>query len=128
MGRTKVYVCFLDASRAFDGVSHNTRFNDLEKRDVPPISLQFLWSWYKDQSCTVKWNSYISDLFGVTNGVRQGGVLSPVLFTVYLDELLQCLFTLDIDRHVGHHYVAPYVMLMILPFFFNHPLLLEFFS
>ena len=40
------------------------------------------------------------------NGVRQGWVLSPVLFTVYVDELLQYLFTLDIDCHVGHHYVG----------------------
>ena len=51
-------------------------------------------------------NSHVSDPFGVTNGVRQGGVLSPVLFTAYLDELLQRLSTLDIGCHVGHHYVG----------------------
>ena len=104
--KTKVYGCFLDASKAFDRVSHNTLFSILEKRDVPPILLRFLWSWYKDQSCTVKWNSFVSDPFGVTNGVRQGGVLSPVLFTVYLDELLQRLSALAIGCHVGHHYVG----------------------
>ena len=49
---------------------------------------------------------YVFDPFGVTNGVRQGGVLSPVLFTVCLDELLQRLSTLDIGRHVGLHYVG----------------------
>ena len=38
--------------------------------------------------------------------VRQGGVLSPVLFTVYLDELLQHLSTPDIGCHVNHHYVG----------------------
>ena len=48
----------------------------------------------------------VSDPFGVTNGVRQGGVLSPVLFTVYLDELLQRLSALAIGCHVGHHYVG----------------------
>ena len=104
--KTKVYGCFLDASKVFNRVSHNILFSILEKRDVPPILLRFLWSWYKDQSCTVKWNSYVSDHFGVTNGVCQGGVLSLVLFTVYLDELLQRLFTLDIGCHVGHHYVG----------------------
>ena len=44
--KTKVYGCFLDASKAFDRVSHNTLFNILERRDVPPILLRFLWSWY----------------------------------------------------------------------------------
>ena len=33
----------------------------------------------------------LSPLFSVTNGVRQGGVLSPILFTVYLDDLLSSL-------------------------------------
>ena len=47
-----------------------------------------------------------SDPFGVSNGVRQGGVLSPILFTVYLDELLQRLTALGIGCHVGHHYVG----------------------
>ena len=38
--------------------------------------------------------------------MHQGGVLSPVLFTVYLDELLQRLSHLDIGCHIGHHYVG----------------------
>ena len=40
--KTKVYGCFLDASKVFDRVSHNTLFIILEKRDVPPILLHFL--------------------------------------------------------------------------------------
>ena len=88
------------ASKVFDRLSHNTLFNILEKSD---ILLHFLWSWYKEQSCTVKWDSYVSDPFGVTNGVCQGGVLSPLLF---IDELLQRLSTLNIGCHVGHHYVG----------------------
>lgn len=53
---------------------------------------------------TFKWNTCKADPFGVSNGVRQGGVLSPILFTVYLDELLQRLTMLDIGCHIGHHY------------------------
>ena len=33
--KTEVYICFLDASKAFDGISHNTLFSIHEKRDVP---------------------------------------------------------------------------------------------
>ena len=39
----------------------------------------------------------LSLLFSVTNGVRQGGVLSPILFTVYLDDLLYRLKSLGLD-------------------------------
>ena len=105
-GNTKVYGCFLGASKAFDRVNHNTIFRILESRGMPSALLRFLWSWYKNQSCTVKWDSCVSSPFGVSNGVRQGGVLSPVLFTVYLDELLQRLSHLDIGCHIGHHYVG----------------------
>ena len=103
---SKVYACFLDASKAFDRVNHKTLFSILEKRNLPPTLLCFLWSWYKEQSCTVKWNSCSSLPFGVSNGVCQGGVLSPILFTVYLDELLQHLAQLDIGCHLGHHFVG----------------------
>lgn len=35
----------------------------------------------------VRWGNVLSDSFTVTNGVRQGGILSPYLFNVYMDEL-----------------------------------------
>jgi len=35
----------------------------------------------------VRWGNAAFDPFHVSNGVRQGGILSPFLFNVYLDEL-----------------------------------------
>ena len=49
----------------------------------------------------VKWSQSESDPFHVQNGVRQGGNLSPLLFNVYIDELLCELRVLGIGCHVG---------------------------
>ena len=61
---------------------------------VPPYCTIYplptlLLNMYTKQKIQVKWNNHISHRFDVTNGVRQGGVLSPLLFSVYVDELLE---------------------------------------
>ena len=86
---SKVYGCFLDASKAFDRVDHGLLFQKLVKRGLPPPILNFLLSWYRSQKMRVQWSpGCLSNSFNVSNGVRQGGVLSPFLFAVYLDGLL----------------------------------------
>ena len=41
--------------------------------------------------CAVKWGLKISTFFSLTSGVRQGGILSPALFAVYVDDVLNKL-------------------------------------
>ena len=43
---------------------------------------------YTKHRCRVKWRSSLTVSCEVKNGVKQGGVLSPILFNVYMDELL----------------------------------------
>ena len=86
---SKVLGCFLDASKAFDRVDHGLLFQKLEKRGFPPVILNFLLHWYCTQRMSVRWtHNCLSRSFTVSNGVRQGSVLSPFLFAVYLDSLL----------------------------------------
>ena len=49
----------------------------------------------------VKWGSTMSSKFQVTNGVRQGGVLSPLLFDVYVNELSELLNKSGIGGNLG---------------------------
>ena len=56
---------------------------------------------YLCQSVRVKWNKYVSDVCPVTNGVKQGGVLSPILFVNYIDELFTRLRGIGVGCHIG---------------------------
>ena len=81
------YLCFLDASKAFDRVNHWTMFKKLLLRGVPPILVRLMLFWYRSQQICVRWGSATSTSFKVLNGVRQGGIVSPILFNVYIDDL-----------------------------------------
>ena len=91
-----------------DSVNHALLFRLLLKRNLPSVVLRLLLSWYKQQTLSIRWNSCYSPPFGVSNGVRQGGVLSPILFTVYLDEFLTRLSKLGIGCHFDSIYAGSF--------------------
>ena len=78
---------FLDASKAFDRVNHFKLFTTLSKRNVLMYIIRIIIFWYTSQTMYVHWNNTMSTGFNVSNGVRQGGILSPYLFCIYVDEL-----------------------------------------
>ena len=84
---SSVLVGFIDASRAFDRVNHQKLFLKLRERGVPDSIIRILAYWYANQSMQVRWGSGVSAPFSVGNGVRQGGLLSPALFNLYMNDL-----------------------------------------
>ena len=54
----------------------------------------------------VRWGRSLSRSFCVSNGVRQGSVLSPVLFSVYLDSLLDRLADSSVGCYWGHQFAG----------------------
>ena len=79
-----VFTCFLDASKAFDRVNHSILFDKLKNRGVPCYIIRLLSYWYAKQMMCVRWGGVNSTFFCLTNGVRQGGILSPYLFNIYV--------------------------------------------
>ena len=98
---TSIFVAFLDASKAFDKINHWVLFKKLINKHVPLYLVKILCFWYQQQSMYVRWGSTISTKFKVTNGVRQGGVLSPRLFNLYIDGLSTILNRCQIGGSIG---------------------------
>lgn len=61
---------------------------------------------YTSQSINVNYNGCTSDQFNAKNGVKQGGVLSPILFTIYFDELLLNLESSGVGCFVGNKFMG----------------------
>ena len=59
----------------------------------------------------VRWNRSFSSKFYVTNGVKQGGVWSPLMFTVYLNDLLCQLRDQNTSCHMNSHYADDMTLL-----------------
>ena len=85
---SNVYSCFMDMRKAFDTVEHSKLFQKLNQRNLSPIFTRLIIIMYVSQSANVRWGKEVSKSFRVTNGVKQGAVLSVILFCVYIDDLI----------------------------------------
>ena len=99
-----VFALMLDASKAFDRVAYIALFRKLIDRGLNPFIIRFLLNMYTQQNIRVKWNGIYSEPFNVTNGVRQGGIVSPLLFTLYIDDLICKLKRMGIGCHMGRYF------------------------
>ena len=103
---SRTYVTFLDCTKAFDKVSHYGLFIKLMKRNVPLSFLRILVYWYLNMKSRCRWNGVLGEYFDVITGVKQGGVFSPRLFTVYVDDLILKLRERGIGCHILGLFVA----------------------
>ena len=87
-GNSNVYCCLLDASKAFDKVHYGKLFKMLLSKNISPFITRLIIDNYIHQMSRVSWGLYMSDYFALCNGVKQGGVMSALLFTLYIDNLL----------------------------------------
>ena len=103
---SNVYCSFLDASKAFDRLVHSGLFLKLMDRKVPKIFLDIIISWYDGLWCRVKWDNHYSEWFLISAGVRQGGVLSPNFYSIYVDDLVYILKSSKIGCYYANTFAA----------------------
>jgi len=81
---SNVFVAALDASKAFDCVTHTKLFDKLVVRGVPLCFLNVVRNWYEKLVSIVRWNGVFSYEFCVMCGVRQGGFFRLFCLTFML--------------------------------------------
>ena len=79
-----LYVAFLDLTKAFDLVSRDGLFKILVKISCPPTLLSIVKSFHDDMKGTVLYDGATSDPFNILSCVKQGCVLVPTLFEIFL--------------------------------------------
>ena len=88
-------------SKAFDKCRFDILFKKLLSKGLPPIVVRVLIFAYEEQSACVKLSGMKSTEFKIRNGTRQGSVLSPMIFSLYMDDLLKQLRKLGLGCHLG---------------------------
>ena len=87
---TGVKIASLDAEKAFDKVWRDGLFSKLIDK-LDPVMWHILKIYYDSSRGTIDLgDGLLSDLFSISFGVKQGGILSPSLFHAYIDDLIYC--------------------------------------
>ena len=84
-----IYFCFVDYAKAFDCVNHNKLWKILQEMEIPDHLTCLLRNLYAGQEATVKIGHGTTDGSQTGKGVRQGCNLSPCLFNLYAEYIMQ---------------------------------------
>ena len=100
-----VFACFIDFSKAFDKVNYWKLFNKLLDDNIAVDLVTLLAYWYSHQQMCVRWKKVLSEPFLLGNGTRQGGVLSPCLFSRYIREIIAGVISSNVGCNIGGKFI-----------------------
>jgi hypothetical protein len=85
--KKKVCAIFFDVKAAFDKVWHNGLLFKLTKMSVPLYLIEWIQDFLSDRHFSIKVNGTTSEFKTIKMGVPQGAVLSPLLFSIFINDV-----------------------------------------
>jgi hypothetical protein len=102
----ETYLCFVDLRKAYDSVWRGGLFQKLEKDNVPQKLVRLVRMWYEKVKVKVRVNDVESGWFETKVGVRQGDTLSPLLFNIFINGIVEKVKSTGFGARVGEEKVA----------------------
>ena len=93
--KLNTFAVFIDFSKAYDRINRDLLWHKLSVLGVNGKMLNSLKSLYEHVQCTVRVNGCYSDWFDVHAGLKQGCVLSPLLFNAFVNDLIHAIRSLN---------------------------------
>ena len=84
-----IYFCFIDRAKVFNCVDHNKLWKILKEIGIPDHLTSLLRNLYTAREAAVRTGHGTTDEFQTEKGVRQGCILSPCLFNLYAEYIMQ---------------------------------------
>ena len=86
-----LFLCFVDFKKAFDKVNHKLLWEKVNSYGAGGKFLDIIKSMYAKVKSCLRSKNGLTSFFNYKRGVRQGCLLSPLLFSLYINDLEQCL-------------------------------------
>lgn len=88
-----LYIAFVDLSKAFDSVDRELLWSVLQRCGCPPRFTELVRELHDGMTVRVRYGGELSEPFEVSRGVKQGCVLAPVLFNIYIQCITRLMAT-----------------------------------
>ena len=84
-----MYLVFVDFEQAFDSIHRDSLWNILRYYGIPEKLVSLIIALYENTECCVRTHEGNTRYFHIMSGVKQGCVLSPLLFVLVIDYVLR---------------------------------------
>ena len=104
--KQSTFTAFVDFKKAYDYISRNVLWEKLRNCGLHGSIYKAVKSLYSDVKCCVRVNGFDTSWFDVKCGLKQGCPLSPILFNLYINDLVTMLKGLDVGVNIGDEKVC----------------------